>query len=106
VLPKASWAVAFTFTALPAVWLVGERATPNWRTAPTVTAMLPCLPVMVLLAVSVAVTVGLPAVLSVTVKTCVPRSAAPAPRPAPVSARAAATGRPSGARFLPSLHGL
>ena len=67
-----SWAVTVKVTLLPAVTLVGLPVTANFAVAAALTKTLLLVPAMALLAVSLAVKVCGPAVLSVTVKVPVP----------------------------------
>src|SRR5437763_1583976 len=76
VLPKASWAVTVMLIELPAVVVPVDGTTKNMLGAAAPTLIEFVVPVIVLVTVSVAVTVWLPAVLKVTVNVCAPLSAA------------------------------
>ena len=72
-LPKASSAVTEMLKAEPAVAVAGAL-TLKWLAAAADVLMPPEVPAIELVTVSVAVTVWLPAVLSVTLNVCTPRS--------------------------------
>src|SRR6266851_1601862 len=80
VLPKASWTVTLTAGLIATVdtAFVGCWLNMSLLAAAGLTVMLPLVPMMLLVIVSVAVTVWLPAVLSVTavLKVCMPLSPA------------------------------